>query len=167
MLEGWGIAVDRTVSDFTAGAAERLVRAGAGERPRDRPGADPLAPPAEPDLLVVEGQGAIAHPAYSAVTCGILHGATPDALVLCHRAGRERVHGYEDTPLPAPGEYATLYESLADPVHAASIVAGSLNTAGMADDAARQAVEEYATAIDAPAVDPVRDDASAMLEAIL
>ncbi len=167
MLEGWGIAVDRTVSDFTAGAAERLVRAGAGERSRDRPGADPLPPPAEPDLLVVEGQGSIAHPAYSAVTCGILHGAAPDALVLCHRAGRERVHGYEDTPLPSPTEYADLYESMADPVHAADVVAGALNTAGLADDEARRAVETYAAAIDAPAVDPVRDDAGDLLEAVL
>ncbi len=167
MLEGWGIAVDRTVSDFTAGAAERLVRAGAGERPRDRPGADPLSPPAEPDLLVVEGQGSIAHPAYSAVTCGILHGAAPDALVLCHRAGREAVHGYEDTPLPTPDEYVGLYESLAAPVHPAGVVAGSLNTAGMGEEQAQAAVAEFERAIDAPATDPVRDDAADVLEAIL
>ncbi len=166
MVEGWGIAVDRVVSDFTAGAVERLVRAGAGERPRDRPGDEPLDPPDEPDLLVVEGQGSIVHPAYSAVTCGILHGAMADGLVLCHRAGREAVHGYEDTRLPAPEEYVRLYRSLAAPVHETTVVGGAVNTSGFDDDGARAAVDSFATAIDAPAVDPVRGDAGDLVEAV-
>ncbi|PSQ39179.1 DUF1611 domain-containing protein [Halobacteriales archaeon SW_5_70_135] len=167
MVEGWGIAVDRAVSDFANGAVERLVRAGAGERPRDRPGGEPLPALDEPDLLVVEGQGSIVHPAYSAVTSGLLHGAMPDALVLCHAAGREAVHGYEDTPLPAPGEYVDLYESLAAPVGSTAVVAGSLNTAGLEPGAARTAVEEFAAAIDAPATDPIRHGAGDLVEAVL
>jgi len=67
------------------------------------------------DLLVVEGQGTIIHPAYSAVTCGILHGSMADGLVLCHAAGREAVHGYESVELPSPGDYADLYERVAAP----------------------------------------------------
>jgi uncharacterized NAD-dependent epimerase/dehydratase family protein len=167
MVEGWGIAVDRVVSDFTNGAAERLVRAAAGERPRDRPGGDPLPAPEEPDLLVVEGQGSIVHPAYSAVTCGILHGAAPDALVLCHRAGREAVHGYEDTPLPAPERYVDLYESLAAPVHDADVVAGSVHTGGLDPDLAQLRIDEFGDGIDAPTTDPVRHGAADLLEAVL
>jgi uncharacterized NAD-dependent epimerase/dehydratase family protein len=167
MIEGWGIAVDRAVSDFTNGAAERLVRAGAGERPRDRPGGEPLPAPDEPDLVVVEGQGSIVHPAYSAVTCGLLHGAMPGALVLCHRAGRDAVHGYEDTPLLPPDEYVDRYESLAAPVRPTEVVAGSVNTAGMAPDRARTAIDEFGTAIDAPVTDPIRHDAADLVEAVL
>ncbi|PSQ60116.1 DUF1611 domain-containing protein, partial [Halobacteriales archaeon SW_7_71_33] len=121
----------------------------------------------EPDLLVVEGQGSIVHPAYSAVTSGLLSGAMPDALVLCHAAGREAVHGYEDTPLPAPGEYVDLYESLAAPVDSTAVVAGSLNTAGLEPEAARTAAEEFAAAIDAPAADPIRHGAGDLVEAVL
>ena len=59
-IAGWGIAVDAVVADFIAGAAERLVVEGAG-----RGG----------DLLFVEGQGSIMHPAYSGVTLGLVHGS--------------------------------------------------------------------------------------------
>jgi len=150
-IENYGIAVDRVVADFAAGAVERMVRERA----------------AEFDVLFVEGQGAIAHPAYSGVTTSILHGAMPDRLVLCHVAGREAVHGYEHVSIPPPGEYAALYESLAAPVAPAEVVAGSLNTQRVDGDAAGAAVDEYAEAIDAPATDPVRFDASDILPAVL
>ncbi len=55
---------------------------------------------------VVEGQGSIVHPAYSAVTCGILHGSMADKLVLCHEATREAIHGYESFDIPPLPEYA-------------------------------------------------------------
>ena len=149
MIEGWGIAVDRTISDFTAGAVERMVR-----REGDR------------DLLFVEGQGALGHPAYSAVTAGIVHGAMPDAMVLCHEAGREVVHGYESFALPSPAEYVDHYERFAAPVAPATIAAGMLNTSHLDDESARAAIEDYTAAIDAPATDPIRHDAADVLEAL-
>ncbi|WP_115865346.1 DUF1611 domain-containing protein [Halorussus litoreus] len=143
MIEGWGNPVDRVVSDFTAGSVEEMVV----ERGDDY------------DYLFVEGQGSIVHPAYSAVTCGILHGSMADKLVLCHEAGREVVHGYEDFDLPPVPEYVDLYEDLARPVHETEVVAGALNTKNVADDAAaREAIAEFGEAIDAPATDPVRFD---------
>jgi uncharacterized NAD-dependent epimerase/dehydratase family protein len=148
---GWGIVVDRVVADHAAGAVERLVETPEGL-----------------DVLFVEGQGALAHPAYSGVTTSILHGSAPDALVLCHEAGRERVHGYEAVALPRPGRYADIYERLAGPVADASVVAGALNTQGMDDDAAADSVAAYAEAIDAPATDPVRDGIDAeVLDAVV
>ena len=150
-IENYGIAVDRVVSDFAAGAVERMVE----ERAR------------EYDVLFVEGQGSLAHPAYSGVTTSILHGAMPDRLVLCHVAGRDAVYGYEHVPISPPDECAALYESMADPVAPADIVAGSLNTRNLEDNAARAAVETYADAIDAPATDPVRFSVGEILPAVL
>ena len=152
LIEGWGTAVDRVVSDFVNGAVERMVREAGDDH----------------DLLVVEGQGSIVHPAYSAVTCGILHGAMADRLVLCHDATRERIHGYEAFELPSVANYVDLYESLATPVHETEVVAGTLNTRDLADDAAaREAVDAFGDAIGGPATDPVRFDADDVLEAVL
>ncbi|RXK51861.1 DUF1611 domain-containing protein [Halorientalis pallida] len=150
LIEGWGTVVDRVPSDFVAGAVERMVR----ERGDDH------------DLLVVEGQGSITHPAYSAVTCGILHGAMPDALVLCHEAGREAIHGYEEFAIPPVAEVGSLYESLAAPVADTTVAAGALNTSELDEADANRAVIEYATAIDAPATDPVRFGADELLDAL-
>lgn len=151
IIEGWGIPIDRTISDFTAGAVERMCI----ERADDH------------DVLFVEGQGAITHPAYSAVTCGILHGAQPDALVLCHTAGREAVHGYESYDILPVAAMADLYESLAAPVAPTTVAGGALNTSALDAKAARTAVTEYGEAIGAQAVDPVRNDATPLLEAVL
>ncbi len=84
-VAGWGIAVDHVIADYVAGAAERLVIEGATRG----------------DTLLVEGQGALHHPAYSGVTLGLLHGCTPHVLVLCHLAGATRGRRVAGRPDPA------------------------------------------------------------------
>jgi uncharacterized NAD-dependent epimerase/dehydratase family protein len=150
VIEGEGIAIDRVVADFAAGATERLVEA-RGDH----------------DVLFVEGQGALGHPAYSGVTTSILHGAQPDSLVLCHEAGREAIHGYEGVAIPPVAEVATLYETLARPVCDATVDGGFLNTSDLAFEAAHEAIDEYGAALDGPATDPVRFDAGPVLDAVL
>ena len=150
VISGWGIAIDRVISDFAAGATERLVEQAS-----------------EHEVLFVEGQGALVHPAYSGVTTAILHGSQPDSLVLCHVAGQQRVGGYESFELPDPATYAELYESMAGPVSGATVDAGLLNTAGLDRDTADEQLGRYGQALDVPVTDPVRDGADAVLEALL
>ncbi len=150
MIADRGIAIDRVVADFAAGATERLVE-NAGNH----------------DVLFVEGQGSLAHPAYSGVTTAILHGAQPDALVLCHVEGHDAVRGYESFPVPDPAAYAGLYEDLSAPVSGAAVEAGMLNTQRLAEDTAREAVAAYGEALGAPATDPVRFGADSVLDALL
>ncbi len=140
MIAGWGIPIDRTISDFTNGAVERMLRQKADEH----------------DYLVVEGQGSLFHPAYSAVTCGILHGAMADSLVLCHDPGRETIGGYESFPIPDPAEAVDLYETVGSAIAPTRVVGGAVNTYGMEADAAAETVEAYGEAIGVPATDPVR-----------
>ncbi|MDF9745448.1 DUF1611 domain-containing protein [Natrinema salsiterrestre] len=151
MIEGWGNPIDRVVSDFTAGAVEEMIL----EKGDDH------------DYLFVEGQGSIVHPAYSPVTLGILHGSMADSLVLCHEADRESIHGYESFSLPSIRTYVDLYESIAAPVAESEVVAGALNTAGLEDDeAAREAVDDYADALGAPASDVLRFGTDDLLEVL-
>ncbi|MEF8900141.1 MAG: DUF1611 domain-containing protein [Halovenus sp.] len=150
MIAGWGIAIDRVVADFAAGATERLVE-DAGNH----------------DVLFVEGQGSLGHPAYSGVTTAILHGAQPDALVLCHIEGHDAVRGYESFPIPDPAAYADLYEEMSAPVSGAAVEAGMLNTQGLAEDTAREAVVAYGEALGTPTTDPVRFGVDGVLDALL
>jgi uncharacterized NAD-dependent epimerase/dehydratase family protein len=151
-IAGWGISVDAVVADFLAGAAERLVVEG------NRRGGE---------LLWVEGQGSLVHPAYSGVTLGLYHGSVPHALVLCHRAGTTEVEGYPGHPLPPLRELVALHERIALPARPARVAALALNTAGLDDDAAAAAVEAAADETGLPTVDPVRKGADGLLDAVL
>jgi D-glutamate N-acetyltransferase len=151
MIAGWGIAVDAVVSDFLAGAAERLVVEGA------RRG----------DLLFVEGQGSIVHPQFSGVTLGLYHGAAPHALVLVHRAGDTEIEGVAGHPIPPLPELVDLYERLALPVRPARVAAIALNTGRLDEQAALQAVSRVAEETGLPTHDPVRFGPDPLLEAVL
>ena len=150
-IAGWGIAVDHVISDYVAGAAERLVHEGA-ERG---------------DLLFVEGQGALFHPAYSGVTLGLLHGSAPDLLVLVHKAGASAIRNYPDLPIPPLPELVTAYEAVARRVRPARVAAIALNTADLDEHDARAAVGEAQEATGLVADDVVRFGADRVLDAVL
>lgn len=151
MIAGWGIAVDAVVSDFLAGAGERLVVEGA------RRG----------DLLFVEGQGSIIHPQFSGVTLGLYHGSAPHVLVLVHRAGETELEDLPGHPILPLAELVELYERLALPVRPARVAAIALNTAGLAEDDARAAIATAAAETGLPADDPVRFGPDLLLDAVL
>jgi D-glutamate N-acetyltransferase len=151
-IAGWGIAIDAVVADFIAGASERLVVEGV-----ERGG----------DLLFVEGQGSITHPAYSGVTLGLVHGAAPHAFVLCHRAGSTEHEGFEGTPLTPLAELVDLHQRISLRSRPATVAALAVNTRGLDEDAARAAVDEAAADTGLVADDPVRFGAERLLDAVL
>jgi len=150
-IAGWGISVDAVVSDFLAGAAERLVVDGAGRG----------------DLLWVEGQGALLHPAYSGVTLGLMHGSAPHAYVLCHEAGATAIEGYPDHPIPPLGELVDLHERASLTARPARVACIALNTRALGEDEARAAVAEAEEETGLPADDPVRFGAARLLDAVV
>jgi len=151
-IAGWGIAIDAVVADFLAGAAERLVVEG------HRRGGE---------LLFVEGQGSLAHPAYSGVTLGLIHGSAPHAFVLCHRANATEIEGYPGHPLPSLPELIDLHERISLPLRPARVACLALNTAHLDEDDARSAIDAAAAETGLPADDPVRFGAGPLLEAVL
>jgi uncharacterized NAD-dependent epimerase/dehydratase family protein len=150
IIAGWGISVDAVISDFTAGAAEQLVLR-AAER--------------GPDLILVEGQGSLGHPAYSGVTTSLLHGSCPDCLILCADALNENV--FAGVPSPDIGSIARLYEEVAALVKPARVVAVSVNTRELDDGAAKAFVDRVAAETGLPSADPVRHSAAPILDAVL
>jgi uncharacterized NAD-dependent epimerase/dehydratase family protein len=145
MIEGWGVAVDRVISDFTNGTVEWLVEQGE----------------ARADWVIVEGQGSIDHPAYSAVTMGLIHGATPHAMVMVHKPGMAE-HDFDHLPdasfpIAKLGPFIGLHERIAGMVAPSKVVALALNTSLYPDDdEARRVIADVAGETGLPADDPVR-----------
>ena len=153
-IAGWGIAVDEVISDFIAGATERLVMEG-HERGGD--GA----------ILWIEGQGSLNHPFYSGVTLGLLHGSAPHALLFVHEPGRETIDGDPRYAIPPLTELIDDQVRMARHVRPAPVVAVALKTNRLEEDAARAAITEVERETGVVADDPVRFGAGRILEAVL
>lgn len=155
VIAGWGTCIDAVVSDFAAGASEQLVLEAAR---RTEPG---------PDLILVEGQGSIAHPAYSGVTTALLHGSCPDCLILCADASGPGDELFPGVRFPEPSNIARLYEELAALVKPAPVVAVSVNTSSLGAAEAEALLGLISEETGLPAADPVRGDAGPILGALL
>ena len=150
MIAGVGIPMDAVVSDFLSGAAEML------------------SPDAAPDHWdVIEGQGSLFHPAYAAVTLGLIHGSQPDAMVLCHAVGRTMIDEYADYPVPDLRDCVAQYEQAARVTNAQARVVGiSLNTEGLDDASALSACDEVGALTGLPCADPMRHLLDGILDAL-
>lgn len=139
MIAGTGIPIDAVVSDFLIGAAEML---------------SPAANANHWDII--EGQGSLFHPGYSSVSHGLLVGSQPDAFVLCHQAGRERIEDFEHYPVPSLTECieATCYVAkLTNPK--VQCVGVSINTSGLSEGERAECLKAATEETGLPAVDPL------------
>ncbi|HEV2599093.1 DUF1611 domain-containing protein [Sphingopyxis sp.] len=140
MIAGGGVPMDAVVSDFEAGAAELV---------------SPDAAPGHWD--VVEGQGSLFHPAYAAVSLGLLHGSQPDVIVVCHQPGRDEVMGLPGYALPSIEETIDLNLRLGSRTNPAIRCAGvSFNTAHMDADEADALMAAESARLGLPVADPIR-----------
>ncbi|MDO8484860.1 MAG: DUF1611 domain-containing protein [Candidatus Limnocylindrales bacterium] len=155
MIEGWGVAVDRVISDFAQGTVEWLVEQGE----------------ALGDWVIVEGQGSLDHPAYSSVTLALIHGATPQAMVMVHKPGLTG-HDFDHLPeasfpIASLPPFIELHEQIAGLVAPSSVVAVALNTSLYPnDDEARRVIEAIGAETGLPTDDPVRFGANRLWSAI-
>lgn len=140
MIAGGGMPMDAVISDFEAGAAELL------------------SPDAHPDHWdVIEGQGALTHPAYAAVSLGLLHGSQPDVVVLCHEPGRERLLGFPDYRTPALADAIAMNLSMGALTNPNIRCGGiSFNTSAMTPDEAETVMAEASQRLGLAVADPVR-----------
>jgi len=150
LIEGRGIAVDAVVADFIAGAAEQLTIEAAKDA----------------DIVLVEGQGSIVHPAYSGVTLGLMHGSLPHAMLLCAQPSRTTVNRNPWVPIPSLSELIRLYEQLAEPLRPAPVIGVALNTYDLSDIDAREAIERAKAETGLPVTDPVRYSMVSLTDAI-
>ena len=150
-IEGSGIAVDAIVSDFMSGAIEQLC---------------PAAPDDHWDLI--EGQGSLFHPSYAGVSLGLLHGAQPDTLVLCHEPTRTHMRGLPGRALPDLASCIEANLAAARVVSPAPRFAGvSINTKDLGEEEAQDLLARSEAELGLPCIDPARGGVDRILDAIL
>jgi uncharacterized NAD-dependent epimerase/dehydratase family protein len=146
MIAGEGIPIDAVVADFVSGAAEILS-----------PDND------EDHWDVIEGQGSLFHPGYAGVSLGLLHGSQPDAIVVCHDATRTAISGWPDFDVPSVAECIDLNLRMGRLTNPAIRCVGvTVNTSGLPEHERQQFLEEFATDVGLPCVDPVTDGCAAI-----
>lgn len=149
MIMGRGIVIDRVVADFISGATERLVLETA-------PGMD---------VVILEGQGSLLHPGYAGVTVGMISGALPNGMILCHQPTRKVIHNYT-VPIPPLPRLVEIYESALAGIKRVPVIGVALNTFDLDEKRAREAVEAARGETGLPVTDPVRFGAAELVRAI-
>ncbi len=150
LIAGEGVAVDAVPADFISGAVEVLAPAAADDH-----------------WDVVEGQGSLFHPSFAGVSLGLLHGAQPDAFVVCHEPTRDTMR---NVPAPMPSVRDVIEETcrlgrLTNPdIRCVGVAA---NTAALDDRAARRGIEALVAEHGVPATDPLRFGVEPLVERLL
>ncbi len=140
LIAGSGIPIDAVVADFISGGAEVVSPA------RHDGGWD-----------IIEGQGSLFHPSYAGVSLGLLHGAQPDGLVICHEPTRTTMRGLGGRPLP---DLKTCLDANLEQARLTSpdvlAIGVSLNTSRLDEASARRLFDQIEDELGLPCEDPIR-----------
>ena len=117
-------------------------------------------------MVLLEGQGSILHPGYAGVTIGMIAGALPHAMILCHQPSRKVIRNYT-IPIPPLDKLVELYENAIPGIMKIPVIGVSLNTFDLTDSQARQAISEAEEITGLPVADPVRYGPDSLVEAII
>ncbi|MFD2738245.1 N-acetyltransferase DgcN [Sulfitobacter aestuarii] len=150
LITGSGVPLHAVIADFMAGAVEHLT------------------PDNDPDHWdIIEGQGSLFHVSYSGVTLALIHGGQPDALILCHEPTRSHMRGLPDYRPPTMELLRDMALTLARVANPDCEVVGiSVNTQHMSESDAMAYLEEVEERLGLPAVDPFRQGAARLAEAL-
>lgn len=151
LIAGAGVPVDAVVADFISGSVEQL------SPDREDGGWD-----------LIEGQGSLFHPSFAGVSLGLIHGAQPDALVLCHEPGRQHMRGVPGRALPDLADCLDANLIAAKLTNPGVIAAGvALNTSQLGPSEAQRACRQVSDALGLPCQDPVRDGVSLIVDRLV
>lgn len=151
LIAGEGVAIDAVVSDFVAGAAEALSPANDADH-----------------WDVIEGQGALFHPAYAGVTLGLLHGSQPDAIVLCHDPSRQTIEDHPHIPLPPLDDAIRRYLEAGRLTNAGIRCVGvAINSSTLSDTEWMRYRDDLQSGLGLPVCDPMRGGVGPIAEALL
>jgi len=144
----YGTALDAIPCQFCSGEMEAtVVEAFEGEHP---------------DVIIIEGQGALSHPAYLTSTF-ILRGSQPQGVVLQHAPARVKLGDFANVPMPTPASEIELIETFAD----TKVIGLTLNHENMTDAEVSAAITLYEAELGIPATDALTRPTDHLVEMVL
>ena len=150
MVEGDGVPVDCVVADFVRGAIEQLILKHQHH-----------------EILLIEGQGSLVHPAYSGVTLGLLHGCAPHGLILCYEIGRETITGVPSMRIPPLAEIKRLNEVMANVMRPCQVIGIAVNSRQVSAAEAAAERARVRAELRLPVCDVFRDGPQELADAVL
>lgn len=130
----YGVALDAIPCQFCSGEMENaVVNAYEGENP---------------DVIIIEGQGALSHPAYLSSTF-IIRGSQPQGVILQHAPGRTRLGDFSDLPMPDPASEINLLQTFSD----TRVIGLTINHENLTDAEVDTAIIAYEDELGIPATD--------------
>jgi uncharacterized NAD-dependent epimerase/dehydratase family protein len=143
----YGVVLDAIPSQFCAGELEAtIIEAFENENP---------------DVIIIEGQGALSHPAYS-TSSFILRGSCPDAVVLQHAPERTHRCDFEQMPMPLPATEINLIETFSS----TKVIGLTINHENMTDDDVDVAITLYELELGIPATDSLSRPLERLVEMV-
>ncbi len=143
----YGIALDAIPSQFCAGELEAtIVKAFVVERP---------------DVILIEGQGALSHPAFS-TSSFILRGASPDGVVLQHAPARRNRCDFAQMSMPIPATEIKLIETFAE----TKVIGMTINHENMSDAEVSSAIRQYENELGIPTTDALSGSTDRLVEMV-
>jgi uncharacterized NAD-dependent epimerase/dehydratase family protein len=116
----------------------------------------------KPDVIIIEGQGALSHPAYLSSSF-ILRGGKPDAVILQHAPGRKCLSDFPDVAMPKPAVEINLIETFS----ATKVIGLTINHEDMTDEEITAAILLYAADLGIPATDALTRSPDRLVEMVL
>lgn len=144
----YGIALDAVPSQFCAGELEATI-VDAFEKEK-------------PDVIIIEGQGALSHPAFSSSSF-ILRGACPNGVVLQHAPGRRHRCDFDNMAMPTPVSEINLLQTFAD----TKVIGLTINHEHMDDTDVSMTITRYERDLGIPATDALTRSPDRLVEMVL
>ena len=144
----YGVPIDAIPSQFCAGELEAMIiKAFKVEKP---------------DVIIIEGQGALSHPAFSSSSF-ILRGACPDGVILQHAPGRKHRCDFPEMKMPTPATEINLIETFAK----TTVIGVTINHENMSDPEVSSAILRYESELGIPTTDALSRSPERLVEMVL
>ncbi len=150
LIKGEGCPIDAVAGDFINGAAEKLVLKNQQHK-----------------ILIIEGQGSLMHPRYSAVTLGLLHGCIPHGLIMCYEMGREFIYGMDGIKIPPLEIVMEHYVMIANIMHPCKFIGIAINSGKFSKDETDEEREKMKEKFGLPVCDVIKHGADELADAII